>query len=89
MAWILPAFGITAVNLWRKLPLGYTLAGALLSYAVFLTLAILGMAIFMIRADHPVIPRMVIFGVLFAINLGMLIWYMKDFEPLPTRSDKQ
>ena len=34
MAWVLPAFWITAVGLWRKQALGYTLAGALLTYAV-------------------------------------------------------
>jgi hypothetical protein len=79
MAWILPAFGITAVNLWRKQVLGYTLAGTLLSYAVFLVLAILGMVISMIREGHPVVvPQVVIFGALLAISLGMLIWYMKN-----------
>jgi hypothetical protein len=82
MAWILPAFGITAVSLWRKKALGYTLAGALLSYAVFLTLAILGMAIFTIREGYPiVVPQVVIFGALLAISLGMLIWYMRNLEP--------
>jgi hypothetical protein len=89
MAWILPAFGITAINLWRKQALGYTLAGALLSYAVFLILAILGMAIFMIREGHPVvIPQVVIFGALLAISLGMLIWYMWDIKSPPVQNDK-
>jgi hypothetical protein len=89
MAWILPAFGITAVNLWRKQALGYTLAGALLSYAVFLILAILGMAIFMIREGHPVVvPQVVIFGALLAISLGMLIWYMWDVKSPPAQNDK-
>ena len=32
MAWLLPALVITAVNLWRKQPIGYTLAGALLTW---------------------------------------------------------
>jgi hypothetical protein len=78
MAWVLPAFGIAAISLWRGRALGYTLAGALLSYGVLLILAILSMIVFMIREGQPVIvPQVAIFGALFAINLGMLIWYMK------------
>ncbi len=81
MAWILPAFLITSVGLWRKRALGYTLAGVLLSYCVLLTLAILSMAVFMIRGGHPVAaPQIGIFGVLFALSLGMLIWYMKGLK---------
>ena len=81
MAWVLPSFGITAVSLWRKQALGYTLAGAILSYGVFLILAILSMVVFMIREGHPVVvPQVVIFGALFAISLGMLIWYMKGLK---------
>jgi len=84
MAWILPAFGITAVSLWRKQALGYTLAGALLSYGVLLILAILSMVVFMIRGGHPVVaPQVVIFGALFAISLGMLIWYMRGLTSPP------
>ncbi len=78
MAWVLPAFGITAVSLWRRQSLGYTLAGAVLSYIVLLVLAILSMVVFMIREGQPVIlPQVAVFGGLFAISLGMLIWYMK------------
>jgi len=84
MAWILPAFGITAVSLFRKQALGYTLAGAMLSYGVLLILAILSMVVFMIRQGHPVaVPQVVIFGVLFAFTLGMLIWYMKGLKSPP------
>ncbi|NOY61523.1 MAG: hypothetical protein GXO75_21640 [Calditrichaeota bacterium] len=84
MAWVLPSFGITVVSLWRKQALGYTLAGAVLSYGVFLTLAILSMVMFMIREGHPVVvPQVVIFGVLFAISLGMLIWYMRGLKSSP------
>jgi len=82
MAWILPAFGIAAVSLWRKQALGYTLAGALLSYAVFLISAILSMVVVMSQRGHSVIiPQVVIFGALFVISLGMLIWYMKGISP--------
>jgi hypothetical protein len=51
MAWILPAFSITAVSLWRKQALGYTLAGVPLSYSVLLISAILGMVVVMIRVS--------------------------------------
>jgi hypothetical protein len=78
MAWILPAFGITAASLWHKKAFGYTLAGALLSYSVLLILAILSMVVVMVREGQPVvIPQAVIFGVLLAISLGMLVGYMK------------
>ena len=81
MAWVLPAFLITSVSLWRKRGLGYTLAGVLLSYCVLLTLAILSMAVFMIQGGHPVAaPQLGIFGALFVISLGMMIWYMKGLK---------
>jgi hypothetical protein len=84
MAWILPAFGITAVSLWRNQALGYTLAGTLLSYSVLLILAILGMVAVMIREGHPVVPpQVIIFDTLLAINLGMVIWYMKGLKSPP------
>lgn len=88
MAWILPAFGITAVSLWRKHALGYTLAGALLSYCVLLILAILSMVVFMIRAGYSiVVPQMAIFAVLLTISLGMLIWYMRGLRTSPLSTE--
>ncbi len=84
MAWILPALGITAVSLWRKQPLGYALAGALLTYAVLLGLAILSMAVYMIRGGQPiVVPLVSLFGFLLAVSFGMLIWYLKGLKSLP------
>lgn len=81
MAWVLPAFVIAAVRLRRKQALGYTLAGALLSYCVLLTLAILSMAVTMIQVGQPVVaPQVVIFGALFAINLGMLVVYLRGYR---------
>ena len=78
MAWILPAFGITAISLWRKRALGYTLAAALLSYLVLMILAILSMVVFMIRDGQPLaVPQVAIFGALSALSLGMLFWYMR------------
>jgi hypothetical protein len=78
MAWVLPAMGIAAVSLWRKRPLGYTLAGALLSFVVLLALAILSIVVFLTRGGHPVVvPQVVVFATLFVISLGLLIWYMQ------------
>ncbi len=87
MAWLLPALAITAVNLWRKQPIGYTLAGALLTYAVLLTLAVLSMVVFMVRAGQPVVvPQVVIFVVLFAVSSSMVIGYLKNLQSSPTAS---
>ena len=78
MAWILPAFGITAASLWRRQALGYTLAGAILVYIVLIILAILSMVVYMSRQGQPVIvPQVVLFGALFVVSLGMLMWFMK------------
>jgi hypothetical protein len=92
MAWMLPALAITAVSLWRKQPLGYTLAGALLTFFVLLALAVLAMVVFMARAGQPVvIPQVVIFVALFAASVGMLIGYLKHLvsSPLPTSAVSQ
>lgn len=81
MAWLLPALIITAVSLWRKKPMGYALAAALLANLVFLALAILAMVLFQARGGEPVvIPLVVIFVVLFAVSLGMLIWHLRGLE---------
>ncbi len=85
MAWILPAFGIAALSLWRKQPLGYTLVGALLSYTVLLVLAILSMVVFMVQGGQPlVILQGVIFCTLFVTSLGMLIWYLRGLSSSST-----
>ena len=81
MAWILPACGITIFSLWRKKALGYTLAGAILSYCVLLILAILGMVVSMAQNGQPIVlPQVLVFGVLFVISLGILILYMKGLR---------
>ncbi len=85
MAWLLPAIAITAISLWRKRSLGYTLAGALLTHFTLLTLAILSMVAFMVRAGQPVvIPQVVIYGVLFAVSIGMAIAYLKNLKSSPS-----
>ena len=78
MAWLLPALVITAVSLWRKKPIGYALAAALLANLAFLALAILAMIVFQVRGGEPVVPPLVvIFIALFAVSIGMLIWYLR------------
>ena len=86
MAWILPAFAIAAVNLWRRKDLGYTLAGALLSFLMLMILAIIGMVMVPVWDGLAVLgPEVATFGTLFAMSLGMLIWYLRELES-PERS---
>lgn len=81
MAWILPAFGIAAINLWRRRAVGYLLAGPLLSFVVLLASAVLSMIVSMHREGYALIlPQVVMFIAVFAIGLGMLIWYLASFE---------
>lgn len=84
MAWLLPALLITAVSLWRKQPIGYALAVVLLGNLVFLALAILGMIVLEARIGEPAgIPQVMMFGALFTISLGMLIWHIRGLKSLP------
>jgi hypothetical protein len=84
MAWILPAFAIAAVSLWRKQAWGYVLAGALLSYVVLLVTAVLSMVLFMAQEGFPVVlPQVVIFTTLFVVSLGILMWYLKGAASPP------
>jgi hypothetical protein len=92
MAWILPAFAITAVSLWRRQPLGYTLAGISLPFFVLLVAAVLSMAILQAREGNPDAPgSIVIFGALLAAGVGMVIWYLKGLRvpaDLPELKDR-
>lgn len=81
MAFLLPALVIAAVSLWRKQPIGYALAPALLTNLVFLALAILSMTVFQARVGEPAaIPLVVIFVALFAVSVGMLIGHLKNLK---------
>ena len=81
MAWILPAMVLTAIWLRRKQEIGYTSAGALLTYVSLMILAIMSMVVFMIKDGHTVvIGQIVIFGVLLIINSGMSIWYLRELR---------
>jgi hypothetical protein len=77
LAWMLPAMVLTAVWLWRKRAIGYVLAGALLTFMPLLVLAIPSIIVFMARYNQSVSAGQAgIFGILGAISLGMLIWYL-------------
>jgi hypothetical protein len=81
MAWILPAMGLAAFWLWRKQTLGYTLAGALLTFQILLVLAIISMTIFMARYDQSISGGQAgIFGIVGIVNLGMLVCYLRGLK---------
>jgi hypothetical protein len=81
MGLLLPALIIAAVSLWRRRPIGYILAAALMANLVFLPLAILSMSFFQARAGEPVsMPLIMIFAALFAASIGMLIWHMQSLR---------
>jgi hypothetical protein len=81
MAWILPANALTAMWLWRGRPLGYALAGTLLSFLSLLVLAIMSMIVFEVLYGLAAgVGIAVFFGVVFAISLGMLVWYLRGLK---------
>jgi hypothetical protein len=81
MAWMLPAMILTAVWLWRKWALGYTLAGALLTFMSVLALAIMAMMVSMGFYAQPVALGMAaVFGVVAVISLGMVVWYLRGLK---------
>jgi hypothetical protein len=75
MAWLLPGMLLTAVWLWRKRAICYALAGALLTLLALLTLAIVAMAVVGMSLYGAAF-----FGILFAISVGMLIWYLRGLK---------
>ncbi|MEW6635791.1 MAG: hypothetical protein AB1425_03150 [Actinomycetota bacterium] len=78
MAWILPAMGLTAVWLWRRRAIAYTLAGGLLSFAAFITLAIGAMMVAMSAYGEPVgLGMAAVFGAISTASLAMLIRYLR------------
>jgi CBS-domain-containing membrane protein len=81
MAWMLPAMGLTALWLWRGRAIAYALARALLAFAALITLAIGAMMVTMSLYGQPVaIGMAAAFGLVSAVSLGMLIWYMRGLK---------
>jgi len=82
MAWILPALLIAAYKLWHREAIGFTLAGAALTFLPLLALAILGMALVMVlQGQALVVPLVVIFVIVFGLSLGMLTVHLRSFRP--------
>jgi hypothetical protein len=84
MAWILPANVLTAIWLWRSRALGYALAGSLLSLLSILVLAVISMLVFQVLygvvAVAEAVGIAVVFGVVFAVSVGMLVWYLRGLK---------
>jgi hypothetical protein len=84
MALLLPANVLTAILLWRRRALGYALAGTLLSLLSILVLAVMSMLVFQVlygvAAVAEALGIAVVFGVVFAISLGILVWYLKGLK---------
>lgn len=81
MAWILPANALAAMWLWRGRPLGYALAGTLLCFLSLLVLAIMSMIVFEVLYGLAAgVGIAVFFGVVLAISLGMLVWYLRELK---------
>jgi hypothetical protein len=81
MAWILPANVLTAIWLWRRRAVGYALAGTLLSFLSLLVLAIMSMIVFeVLYGQVAALVPVAIFGSVFAISVGMVVWYLRGLK---------
>jgi hypothetical protein len=84
MALLLPANVLTAIWLWRRRALGYALAGTLLSFLSLLVLAVISMLVFQVlygvAAVVEALGIAVVFGVVFAVSVGMLVWYLRGLK---------
>jgi hypothetical protein len=79
MAWMLPVMLMTAVWLRQKQPVGYTLAGILLTFIFIMGLALISMTAFMKRLNQPVEMEIIaFFGMMSTASLFVLIWYLKN-----------
>jgi hypothetical protein len=70
--------------LWRRRALGYALAGTLLSFLSLLVLAVMSMMVFQVlygvAAVVEALGIAVVFGVVFAVSVGMLVWYLRGLK---------
>jgi hypothetical protein len=84
IAWILPAMVLTAIWLWRRWAVGYALAGTLLSFLSLLVLAVMSMLVFQVlygvAAVAEAVGIAVVFAFVFAISVGMLVWYLRGLK---------
>ncbi|SIR76469.1 hypothetical protein [Natronorubrum thiooxidans] len=83
---ILPAFLLSAHWLRKRRAWGYAFTAVLLVKAATLSLAVLAMAVFMIRdGDGVPMPVLVVFGLLSASSLALLAQFLRSLES-PTDS---
>jgi hypothetical protein len=84
MALLLPANVLTAILLWRRRAQGYSLAGAMLALLSILVLAVMFMLVFQVLYGVAAVAEAlgigVFFGVVFAISLGILVWYLRGLK---------
>jgi hypothetical protein len=84
MALLLPANVLTAILLWRRRAQGYSLAGAMLALLSILVLAVMFMLVFQVLYGEAAVAEAlgigVFFGVVFAISLGILVWYLRGLK---------
>jgi hypothetical protein len=81
LAILLPGLILTVIGLIQKNPLSYVLAPALLAFSLFLGLALMSMAVFMVRAGLASdLSLVIIFGIISLPNLVLLTWYLKDLR---------
>jgi hypothetical protein len=70
--------------LWRRRALGYALAGTLLSFLSLLVLAVMSMMVFQVlygvAAVVEALGIAVVFGVVFAVSVGMVVWYLRGLN---------
>jgi len=79
LALLFPALGLTAFWLWQERPIGYTLAGSLLTFLGIEILAIISGMLYVAYRGYPfpVFPEILVYiaGALF--TNGILIWFLK------------
>jgi hypothetical protein len=81
LALLLPAFFLSALQLWRRKPIGYLLSGILLVKAVTLGLSIvLGKIATLMQFGELSIGLLGLFGILTLFGLFMLVVYLKNIE---------
>ena len=81
IALLLPAVGLTAIWLWRKRAIGYTLAGVLLTALLIMGPALMSEMAFGVQYGlHGFTGEIAIYGIVSVISLGLLIWFLRGLR---------
>jgi hypothetical protein len=84
LALLLPAFMLSAIQLWRRRPLGYLLSGILLVKAVTLGLSIvLGKIVAYVQLGIFSVGRVGLFGILTLVGIVVLVVYLRNVQAEP------